>query len=617
MSRDLFKIKNDPLITVVDGVKDVLENNGHSRYLLSDLQIKLILTRTGGIVDPKIIKTIATNRYDISKGMYNLIDLKKAGMLVDKHIKNKSYILVVSDYDADGITSGVVIYKTLVEILNIPKELVKFIVNKRENGNGFNPTLTKFIIDKHGHAGLIIASDHGSSDEASYKEFKKLDIDLLITDHHEVPKNNFPVSADVFVNPQRPKQSYHKDISGCFVAFLTMLSVYAKQQGVKVTNDGGLDITPFHYLFPYIAISTITDVMSIKNPINRYVVRVGLNELNALRDKRWYAIKKALGINGLFRSKDLGYKLGPLINTGNRTKSTEIVKKILVSNNLTTIEYGLKSLGRLNIKRKQAQNKVLNETLSQIDMVTYPNSSVVCIKTDVSIAGTIAAMVGRKVNKPTVCFNKPDSVSQDIIFGSCRGIVSGLNLIEIFDSIKQEDSDILTNYGGHKAAAGCGIYENKLTVFQELFDKYASRQLEQMPVKDTLSVDNFITATRVDINLAREIELCSPYGKDWEEPSMITVMKLKSILTMGNIAKLTMVVSEEDPNRLFKERTIEAMHFYDRPSLSYPFTNENIRDKLKVGEHYKIVFNIDIQIYNRTHKPMMTIIDIVPYDKPV
>lgn len=78
-----------------------------------------------------------------------------------KLMEDKKKILCACDYDCDGLTSGIVLFKYFNNILKY--EYVEALPNQRKNGNGFNSEYVQEILDmnREEKIALIITSDHG------------------------------------------------------------------------------------------------------------------------------------------------------------------------------------------------------------------------------------------------------------------------------------------------------------------------------------------------------------------------------------------------------------------------------------------------------------------------
>jgi single-stranded-DNA-specific exonuclease len=558
----------------------------------------------------KIQKRILENRLtdeeynlyknDIDTYMYNALslldnidkipDLDKSSDLLEKHINKENYIAVVTDYDADGITSAVTLYKSLRRIFGVKRDNIVVIVNKRKHGNGFNRTLVSRIeeVSSKRKIKLMITADHGSSDEDSFAYLKeKIGMDIILTDHHQIKYEKYPKSVDAFINIQRKDCDYHKDVSGCFVAFITMVAAYRQMH-----MSDKLDV--FNIVMPYVAISTVTDVMSLKVPLNRHIVRTGLNELNSFRNKAWLAIKKVLGIPGTITPKDIGFKLGPLINTGNRVNE----EQLLVTEKFHVAEILASKLAKLNKYRKTITKEVMKQANAQANESKFKDSIVTSVNSELAINGIVAANIGNSRGLPSVCFVNNKEMP-DILTGSCRGIVDGLDIMKVFKNIQNNSKGILIEYGGHDGAAGCKINSKKLDNFKDLFNKYSKQQLDSIPKEKHIEIDHIVPEFKLTPALAKSVETCGPYGKQWPEPVFLTKLIVDRVFKFGTIARLKL--------RKSSGVEIEATHFFNKAS---DININNISEILKPGTEIYLAYNITIDSYLNSYSLSLSVVDI-------
>lgn len=415
-----------------------------------------------------------------------------------------------------------------------------------------------------------------SSDEASYIKLKEAGIGtLVITDHHHVDYDNYPKTADVFINPQRKDSKYYKEVSGCFIAYITMVSAYINLHG-KYRPEA------FNIVLPYVALSTISDVMSLKYPINRQVVKVGLNIMNSYKHTLWIVLKRLLRLNNRLTSYDLGFKIGPLVNTANRMDVEDLIMRIMIENDYEKLYNEASILMDMVSTKKAAQasgNKIANEQASSL---REQNSIVVSIPSDYAINGIIASMVGGRHNKPTVCFI--DSENSDILMGSGRGINDRIDLVKLYNSINDEDSSILIKYGGHKLAAGCKIYKNKLPEFRTLFDKYTVKQLGKVKDIETLTYDRQLKVSDITLSLTKEIVRLGPYGKDWVEPMFMTDAIVVNVLVFGSMAKL--FLRDKAGNK------IDGICFFNNNLTGV--TSDNVKGMFPRGSNIRVTYTLGV-----------------------
>lgn len=588
-----MKIKKEKISDALEkyGLAYKKSNEGVVRHLaknnLTEFQIEIMSKRFSD-EDFEIYKNDVVSHYynflKLDKNIDRLADVDKAANLIIKHIKNNSHIAIATDYDCDGVNSAAVLYKSLLDVFKYPEDRVTTFINKRRDGNGFNQTYVKRIKDIHNISpiDLIIGADHGSSDNNAFKEFKDLNIDMVITDHHQIPGNINPDNCTVFINNQRSDSTYSKDISGCFVAFLVMVNTYK-----VMYPNARLDI--FNFITPYVALSTISDVMSLKVPMNRHIVKTGLNEINSFRNKAWIYIKRVLDISGKFTYKELGFKLAPLINTGNRIDSENLSFELLIAKEPETIMRLADELSKLNNFRKTVQKDTIKKVKPEVVANPYKNSIVIIMESELSISGIIAANIGEAEYKPTVCFlNNP---RQDELVGSSRAIVKGLDIVSVYRHIHEEDSNIFVTakdgkvkFGGHEGAAGCSIYRDKLEDFKKLFDKYCSSLNTFKEDKTLIYIDMFLPEHKLTPSIIKPLEALGPYGKDWLEPLFTSVLYVERILIFGTMAKISFATTNG--------KEITGIHFF---RTQHDINPSNIKDIIKFGTKVLVTYNVNLE----------------------
>ncbi len=541
------------------------------------------------------IESVYDSKFDPIKSIHLLPDIQLGGSRIASAIKNNLHILSVFDMDCDGITSGAVIHTALRDVFKVPSSQFKSLVNRRLHGNGFNPTLVQRIlaIHKEWKVDIIITSDHGSSDNQAYKILKENGIqEIIVTDHHTIPKNNYPTYADVVINPHREDSTYYKDVSGCFVAYITMLSTMKEL-------TGSYNVSQLDTLLPYVAISTVSDVMNLSLPINRQVLKVGLTLLNSLQNPVFLAIKKVLKLSNRIDSKDIGFKIAPLLNTANRVNQEPLGFELLITEDKNKAIELSTELNKYNIKRKKIQKTLLQKAEIQRDSLKETHSIVISLESPYAINGIVAGNLGGKYNLPTVCFI--DNPTSDKISGSGRGIVTGVSLIEIYNNIHTSHPDILIKFGGHKLAAGCQIYKNKLELFRELFEKEVKTMLKDITIDTTLTYDVALKSTEVTPYLVEEINSLTPYGNSWERPVFKSKFKVGYILLLGTmLAKIKLIASDG--------MEIDATHFFNNKNSE--MTIFNIKNILSYGDMVNVVFNLGIGSFNDVINFDLEIIEI-------
>ena len=508
---------------------------------------------------------------DFNTNLDNLKDVGNGALLLKEMIDNKKHICIVSDYDADGITSAVTLTKGIKNILK--NKNTSTIVNKRKDSNGFNKKLIRRIIDLHEDSpiDLIITSDHGSNDNDAFLLLKEKcnNVKIILTDHHTISK--YPECVEVFINPMREDSMYPKSISGCATAFLLLVKTFE----LKKLNHKAL-----YELVPYAGISTVTDCMDMNLPYNQFLVEMALRIMNSERYVYWHIFKIKLGIGILYTIKDFGFTLGPLFNCGNVVNEEEHIFKMLMENDVDKLATHISVGIQLNKKRKDLTKKyvdILKETMEPKNTIC----ELVDVKEDVIINGKIASAIGTTYNLPTIIFGPSKT---DVYNGSGRGIVSNFNILDVIHKINKHDNSIINTYGGHYGALGCSVYKNKFNDFKTLFDVYSK---ESMPTdSNVIDCDMYVMYKYIDIKLYEEQEKYGPYGQYKPAPTYMTIMTIERVHSFGPIAKF--VLSHNGVK-------IDAIYFFNDTSV----TKDNL-DSFK-GKLCFIAFNLELARYRGSY----------------
>ena len=460
----------------------------------------------------KKYKELTEPSYNLLENIDKLKDVDLASEVIKEGVEyslsNNKKVVILTDYDCDGINSACVITKIFKYLYTEHSPFIT-IINKRQYGNGVNFDSLKDINIED--IGLLITADHGSSDESVYKELKakNKDIKIVVTDHHQIDPKNPPTSIDAFVNPQREDSTFSKNISGCNVAFLVMLKyaiLFNKDKtGVNTLNN------LLELVGDSLAITTISDVMDVSDPYNRWICHTCFKYISSNLD---YVIE-FLKHKGPLTYNFLSYKLIPLINSANRTHCEEVGYLALNGD----IE-ALTTLLNSNSTRKSETESLIKTAKCGGD-IYGSNGKVVLVRTTLAVTGVIAARIGSECKRPTICFN----IGDDSFHGSGRSMVKNFNILAVVKEIENEYPDMFIKVGGHKEALGIEIKKdvNYLDTFIQVFDKKVTEVLKSIEVDD-----DYIDVDISDINLelVEEISKLEPFGKGFEEPifrSKITI----------------------------------------------------------------------------------------------
>lgn len=513
-----------------------------------------------------------------------------------KLMEDKKKILCACDYDCDGLTSGIVLFKYFNNILKY--EYVEALPNQRKNGNGFNSEYTQEILDmnREEKIALIITSDHASNDDVNLTILKNQgNILTLVTDHHECPEGTRARNVIGFINPMREDNMVFKGISGCHVAFNLCVAIHRAL---------GRDEQELYPLLPYVGISTVVDQMPLNNIHNRAMYNVGMRQLAKREDYSFNRLEKMLSLPKVPKDKNISWSIGPFFNSGNRCSTERTVFRGFIEPE-DNIERFLVYANQENNRRKTNQREVVAQAIAKVDEV-YPDMSnvfgiVVDIVTDYGIAGPVASQVGETYNRSTIVFraNKDNT----ILMGSGRNILN-INLLGILQDLKALRPDIVIKAAGHMGACGVEIYTQYLDEFRKIFSDRVREELNgKIPVSD-LNVLTYINPARLSLAFALQVESLAPFGNKWDTPLFITKMKFKSAFNAGK--------SKFCNFYRFGNTTITGIYNFERNN---GLTIANWNEKMIPDRNYYVVFSAALGFYRNKYSLDLSIKDIIPVEE--
>ena len=462
----------------------------------------------------------------------NMLDMERASKRLAQAIINKECIGIETDHDCDGQTSHAVIYYNLTKHFNHPKNLIRsYIGHRLTEGYGLSEAVAIRILADLPRVSLVITADNGSSDEPRIAKLKAANIDVIITDHHQIPIAEIPKSAYAWINPTRPDCSYDPYIAGCMVAWLLMVTTRLEliKLGYLAKNSPKLQDT-----LDYVAVGTVADCVSFaKSHSNRAVVRFGLQLINARSKFCWQALNNILPDQ--INTEDLGFKIGPLLNSDGRLATAFGSVSFLLSENLEQAQNWLQHLKEQNIVRRNIQKTITLQGLIQAKQQVEANCYSVCIflpNGHVGVHGISASRIKDNFGRPTAFF-APKIGEEQLITGSLRGI-DNFHVRDALQYVADQDTNLLIAFGGHRGAGGVTLKADDFPKFVELFEQATKKQLNMVELGPVVWSDGILASELINLDFFNSLKILEPFGKDFESPIFHTIAKIDQIKIIGD-----------------------------------------------------------------------------------
>ncbi|MCL4501841.1 MAG: DHH family phosphoesterase, partial [Deltaproteobacteria bacterium] len=190
-----------------------------ARHGLPPLVARLLVNR--GLNEPEEIEAFLDPSLERLYPPFGLADLEKAATRLGQAVRRGEPVAVYGDYDADGITATAVLHQLFTEL---GLTCCNYIPNRLTEGYGLKVGGLKELAPK---AKLVVTVDCGVSDAEAVAWAQHEGLEVIVTDHHEIPPELPPAFA--VVNPKRGGADYpFGDLAGVGVALLLALGVRAE-----------------------------------------------------------------------------------------------------------------------------------------------------------------------------------------------------------------------------------------------------------------------------------------------------------------------------------------------------------------------------------------------------
>jgi single-stranded-DNA-specific exonuclease len=449
-----------------------------------------------------------------------LAGMDKAAERVAQAIMDSSELILVTDFDSDGLTANAVLTTSLIQFFNHPETAIKRYIGHRLNdGYGLTQGICDRILAESTSGSLVITADHGSSDEDRITQLAAAGIDVIVSDHHEIPIDNYPVSAYAFINPQRPDCQYpDKTIAGCMVAFLLMTQVRA----LLIERKHLPPSTPsLSSLLDFVSLGTVADCVSLaRSANNRAVVRYGLKKIKERARPAWRAYLDHRKYNDPVRSETLAFYIGPLLNARSRMDEPMAGLHYLLSDTDPVAADYLATLNMENAKRKSVERELTERALMIAAEQVNAGRLGLAIFLDPShpgVHGITSSRVREATGRPVIMLSR-SSNDPELVTGSARGVDGKFHVREALQWISEQSPDLYKAYGGHKGAAGCSLPYARLDEFVDLFDQAVRQQLTANDVGPIILTDGEVAISEINLDTVDQLDAIEPFGREFEYP---------------------------------------------------------------------------------------------------
>lgn len=499
-------------------------------------QVTARIMRNRGVETKEEIESYLKGDLDYLSDPALMKDAGKAASLLEAAIVNNELIAISSDFDNDGIFSGLLLKEAIIELGG---RAAIFTPNRVMEGYGVNSRIVEEA-NANG-ASVLLTCDNGIAAFEAIDEAKKLGMTVIVTDHHEVPfeehdgkKIYLLPKADAIVDPKQEDCAYpFKSLCGTGVAYQLMTLLFHRMKRTMSRQE---------IFLQYTAIATVADVMELVGE-NRILVRKGLSYLNHTNHIGLRALMEVCGISPeQVRAYHIGFILGPCFNAAGRLDTIVHALALLESKEYDQALALAGELWAMNEERKELTRVGTERAVELIEHATWKDEHVylVYIKDcHESVAGIIAGRLRERYYRPVLVFT--DASEEGQIKASGRSI-------DDYDMFTELSAfrNLFLRFGGHKMAAGLTMEKKNLEILRDgLNARCTLTQTQLMPL---VMIDAAMPLGYISEEVIADLEKLEPFGRANEKPLFaqqhLSVLRLSRIGKNRNVVKMSVMGPE-------------------------------------------------------------------------
>lgn len=501
-------------------------------------------------------------------------DMEKACRRIYQAVEKDELITIYGDYDADGVSSAVILSTTLKKI---GAKVDVYLPHREKDGYGLNKKAVETLADK---TKVIITCDCGVSNLEEIDLANEKGMDVIVTDHHAIPET-LP-KALAIIHPQVEGETYpFKFLAGGGVAFKLAQALLSHQKNDLSDKQAEGEEK---WLLDMVALSTVADMVPLLGE-NRTLLKYGLL---VLRKSRRLGMKKLIEVSNLEAAKvdtrAISFALAPRVNAAGRMDHANLAYFLLTCEDEVEASQLASDLNQSNLDRQKLTEQIVREAKSQkVDK----NESLLAFYSPswaAGLTGLVSGRLSRDFNRPVLVMTKVD----DHIVGSGRSIEE----FHVTNALKQND-DLLLRYGGHPQACGFSLDEENLDKFVKSMQDIAREQLKDVKFEPKLDIELSVDFEDISWEMVDLLEKFKPYGQANPEPLFVStgvsVSDLRKVGSDGRHLKLEFTKGN-------KKRGAIAFGMGD--------------NDLKIGDKVDIVYNLNINQWNGNREIQLMIKDV-------
>ncbi|MCD4803437.1 MAG: single-stranded-DNA-specific exonuclease RecJ [Anaerolineales bacterium] len=496
--------------------------------------------------------------------------LKLAAERLESALSLNEIILVWGDFDVDGQTSTSLLVSALRDLGG---DVHHYIPNRARESHGMSTSSLSSQIEIF-RPSLILTCDTGIDAFEPIEHARNQGIDVIITDHHQLPQ--VLPNAYAIINPNMlPSEHPLSTLPGVGVAFKLIEHLY---------NLYGKNVD---HLLDLVALGIVADVAPLYGD-TRYLLQRGLPILrntSRLGLRQLYINAK---LDGASISEDqIGFVIGPRLNALGRLADANSCVDFFTTNDQSHAANLAAELENLNLKRRELTEVIFQDAIAKVetnpDLVEdYPILVLLGPPNwNPGVIGIVASRLVDRFHKPVIMLTEEGDNAR----GSARSI-PGVPISDLIASA----SDILINHGGHPMAAGVKLHSDRVSEFRRtIAHNFKGIVGESLP-SPQVQIDTLLPFQSISIDFINDFHRLSPFGSG--NPKLLFASRGVKLITDKIIGK----------DRNHRKLTLEDSAGTKQDVLWWNSVGIDLPESV-----FDIAYSLVLSNYNRKSQPQLTL----------
>lgn len=473
------------------------------RLQISRLTARLLLSR--GVLPAQAAAFLRARLGDLPDP-FLLPDMDLAVTRLTSAVRAQQPIAIHGDYDVDGISGTALLVEGLRALG--AQQVSWHIPLRLRDGYG----LSGAALHAAAAAGVavVVSVDCGVAARTEADLARELGLDLIITDHHQLP--DVLPQALALVNPQRsPDLVDFTDLAGVGVGFFLLVALRARlrEEGwFKSREEPDL-----RRQLDLVALGTIADLVPLRG-VNRILTRAGLALLDAGSRPGVRALKQVAGVASVSTGV-VGYQLAPRLNAAGRLEDAGRGVDLLLETGLPAALELARHLDRCNLERRTLEEQTFQAAAAMVAGLAARHTHALVLAAQgwhPGVVGIVASRLVERYHRPTVMIALDGERGK----GSARSI-AGFNLFQGL----QQCAEHLEAFGGHAMAAGLSLNADQVEAFALALESQVRLVVEDEALVPSLRHDGNLLLEELDLEVMRELSGLAPFGMGNPEPLLV------------------------------------------------------------------------------------------------